>query len=101
MISGKEAKVMWQRYCCPNCGYELNAGDRFCGNCGVNLTAVQLPQDRQRVNSAWGNRQISINNSRNNDILNRNNRISADNRANTVMLIRTEIIKLLSELLES
>ncbi len=28
---------------CPNCGSQVNLGDRFCANCGVGLHAVTAP----------------------------------------------------------
>jgi len=34
---------MQQKYCCPNCRARVVCGERFCGNCGVNLTRVAQP----------------------------------------------------------
>ena len=36
---------MWPIYFCPGCRAQVAYGDRFCGNCGINLTCViqQIP----------------------------------------------------------
>ena len=36
---------MWPIYFCPGCRAQVAYGDRFCGNCGVNLSCViqQIP----------------------------------------------------------
>jgi hypothetical protein len=31
---------MWQMHFCPSCGAQIAYGDRFCGNCGINLICV-------------------------------------------------------------
>ena len=28
---------------CPNCGNPVNAGDRFCANCGTAIQTVTMP----------------------------------------------------------
>jgi hypothetical protein len=48
---------MWQIHFCPGCGAGVAYGDRFCGNCGINLSCViqQISQssDYQYPDQQW------------------------------------------------
>jgi hypothetical protein len=98
-------------YCCPNCGYNINYGDRYCGNCGTAIyysgemqNKYCMPFGSRNCNNRVINRSkpenIGLHNpgiSRSSIHLQKNNidgSINAPARP-----IRNEIFKLLSDLL--
>jgi hypothetical protein len=55
---------MWRMVPCPNCRALIVAGDRFCGNCGINLNWVvlQIPPQSSPVlyNYQYPNQQQTL-----------------------------------------
>ncbi|MDD5398713.1 MAG: hypothetical protein PHU70_06485 [Dehalococcoidia bacterium] len=45
---------MLQKFYCPNCAARVVCGERFCGNCGVNLTWIVQPAPAQPIPTACG-----------------------------------------------
>src|SRR4030042_69188 len=101
---------MWQTYSCPACGYGVNAGDRYCGNCGVNLAragsgftstpcADAVSQEIMRRVNAYRKLHPTAQTSNNTTVQNRNISNAANRTA--AVPIRSEIIKLLSNLLNN
>ncbi len=94
---------MWQRLFCPACGYSLSAADRFCGNCGVNLAmaATQIACTQKIIH-----RKVEAYHKlyppRGDSPVFQNHNSSAINEINTTGTpIRSEIIKLLSSLINN
>jgi hypothetical protein len=87
---------------CPSCGYGLTAGDRFCGNCGVNLTkAVTQMTGTQEIIHRKVEAYHKLYPSRGNISAVQNRGSFSNKTGNGVTPIRGEIIKLLSSLLNN
>jgi hypothetical protein len=97
---------MWPMYFCPGCSAQVAYGDRFCGNCGINLSCViqQIPpqtynhqypdQQRQQYTQPPHN-QAPVSGNQNQ---NQQQYVYAND--DTITPISTEISKLLADLFD-
>jgi hypothetical protein len=94
---------MWQTLYCPSCGYGLAAGDRFCGNCGINLTKASIQTaGTQEIIHRKVEAYHKLYPSRGSISAVQSRGYSISNKTGTsVTPIRGEIIKLLSSLLNN
>jgi predicted amidophosphoribosyltransferase len=97
---------MWPMYFCPGCRAQVAYGDRFCGNCGINLICViqQIPPlsyNHQYTDQQWQQyRQSPHNQTPASGNLNQYQQQYVYANGGTVTPISTEIYKLLADIFD-